>query len=58
VIVFNKNQAIFFFFIGSEMQWTRGQDPSLVPSLSLLRTPQQNEDEEERRKKTKEQGQL
>jgi hypothetical protein len=57
VIVFNENQANFFFFIGSEMQRTRVKiPPSFPPSLSPPHSAA-NEDEE-RRKKTKEQGQL
>jgi hypothetical protein len=56
VIVFNGYQAIFFFFIASEMQRTRVKIPSSL-SLSLLRTPRsKRRHEEERRKKTKEQG--
>jgi hypothetical protein len=52
VIVFNENQAIFFFFIGSEMQRTRVKIPPSFPrSLSLLRTPQQTKTKKKERKK-------
>jgi hypothetical protein len=58
VIVFNENQAIFFFFIGSEMQRTRVKIPPSFPRSLSPPHSAANEDEEERRKKTKEQGQL